>query len=52
MKKSVLILLTIIILILIVLLFIAPDGSLSIGELLILVIGLIIGVLISDKVGE
>lgn len=51
MKKSVLILLIVIILIVLGLVFIS-DGNLSIGELLILLIVLIVGVFISDKIGE
>jgi uncharacterized protein YneF (UPF0154 family) len=52
MKKSVLILLSLVILIILGLIFISPDGNLSIGEFLILLIGLIVGVFISDKIGE
>ena len=52
MKKSGFTLVTIIILIILGLIFILADGTLSIGELLILIIVLIAGVLISNKKGE
>ncbi|MEA4956144.1 hypothetical protein SDC9_03525 [bioreactor metagenome] len=52
MKKSNLLLLIIIILIILGLIFILSDGSISMGEFLILGIGLLIGIFISDKIGE